>query len=45
MTTAAAIARLVHHSVILELNVQSYRLDESQRKKMERSDRAKQGVS
>ena len=26
MTTAAAIDRLVHHSVILELNVPSYRL-------------------
>jgi len=25
MTTAAAIDRLVHHSVILELNVPSYR--------------------
>ena len=25
MTTAAAIDRLVHHSVILELNVSSYR--------------------
>ena len=27
MTTAAAIDRLVHHSVILELNVPSYRAD------------------
>ena len=27
MTTAAAIDRLVHHSVIVELNVPSYRLD------------------
>jgi DNA replication protein DnaC len=26
-TTAAAIDRLVHHSVILELNVPSYRLE------------------
>jgi len=42
MTTAAAIDRLVHHSVILELNVQSYRLRESQRRK---ADRVKQGVS
>ncbi len=32
MTTAAAIDRLVHHSVILELNVKSYRLGESQKK-------------
>jgi DNA replication protein DnaC len=31
MTTAAAIDRLVHHSVILELNVPSYRLEEAQR--------------
>jgi len=29
MTTAAAIDRLVHHSVILELNLVSYRLEES----------------
>jgi len=29
MTTAAAIDRLVHHSVILELNVDSYRLEKS----------------
>jgi DNA replication protein DnaC len=27
MTTAAAIDRLVHHSVILELNISSYRMD------------------
>jgi len=32
MTTAAAIDRLVHHSVILELNLLSYRLEESKRK-------------
>jgi DNA replication protein DnaC len=30
MTTAAAIDRLVHHSVILELNVPSYRLETAQ---------------
>jgi DNA replication protein DnaC len=29
MTTAAAIDRLVHHSVILELNIPSYRLEHS----------------
>ena len=29
MTTAAAIDRLVHHSVILELNLPSYRLEHS----------------
>jgi len=33
MTTAAAIDRLVHHSVILELNISSYRLDEAKRTK------------
>lgn len=31
MTTAAAIDRLVHHSIILELNVQSYRLEHSKK--------------
>jgi len=41
MTTAAAIDRLVHHSVILELNLLSYRLEESQRKsRSEGEDRA-----
>jgi len=29
MTTAAAIDRLVHHSIILELNLPSYRLEAS----------------
>ena len=33
MTTAAAIDRLIHHSVILELNVPSFRLEESKREK------------
>lgn len=33
MTTAAAIDRLVHHSVILELNLSSYRLEQSQKAK------------
>ena len=33
MTTAAAIDRLVHHSVILELNLPSYRLEHSTAKK------------
>jgi DNA replication protein DnaC len=31
MTTAATIDRLVHHSVILELNVPGYRLEQAQR--------------
>jgi len=33
MTTAAAIDRLVHHSVVLELNVSSYRVEEAQKRK------------
>lgn len=33
MTTAAAIDRLVHHSVILELNVPSYRAQQAQKRK------------
>jgi len=33
MTTAAAIDRLVHHSIVMELNVQSYRLEVAQRQK------------
>jgi DNA replication protein DnaC len=33
MTTAAAIDRLVHHSVILEMNVSSYRLEQAKTKK------------
>jgi len=34
MTTAAAIDRLVHHSIILELNLSSYRLEHSQNKQI-----------
>jgi DNA replication protein DnaC len=33
MTAAAAIDRLVHHSVILELNIESYRMEVSQKNK------------
>ena len=33
MTTAAAIDRLVHHSVVLELNIDSYRLEESKKRR------------
>ena len=32
MTTAAAIDRLIHHSVIIELKIKSYRLDEAKSK-------------
>jgi hypothetical protein len=31
MTTAAAIDRLVHHSVILELNLPSYRIEQAKK--------------
>ena len=31
MTTAAAIDRLVHHSVILELNISSYRMEQAKK--------------
>ena len=34
MTTAAAIDRLVHHSVILELNIPSYRMEKAKNKKL-----------
>ena len=33
MTTAAAIDRLVHHSVILELNIDSYRMEQAKKEK------------
>ena len=33
MTTAAAIDRLVHHCVILELNLPSYRMEAAQKKR------------
>jgi len=29
MTTAAAIDRLVHHSIIVELNIPSFRLEQA----------------
>jgi DNA replication protein DnaC len=37
MTTAAAIDRLVHHSVILELNLPSYRLEQARKRSGGRS--------
>jgi len=37
MTTAAAIDRLVHHSIILELNLPSYRLEQSRIKSGKRT--------
>jgi DNA replication protein DnaC len=33
MTTAAAIDRLVHHSVVLELNVSGYRAEQAKKRK------------
>lgn len=44
MTTAAAIDRLVHHSVILELNLSSYRLEESKRKGQARKTDAREAA-
>jgi DNA replication protein DnaC len=41
MTTAAAIDRLVHHSVILELNLPSYRLEQSQKTQAEQEPQQK----
>lgn len=39
MTTAAAIDRLVHHSVILELNIPSYRLEQAKQAKADRAEK------
>ena len=44
MTTAAAIDRLVHHSIILELNLPSYRLEQA-KKKGAKTERRKEEVS
>jgi DNA replication protein DnaC len=38
MTTAAAIDRLVHHSVIVELNIPSYRAEQARKGKQGRAD-------
>ena len=34
MMTAAAVDRIVHHSVILELNIDSYRIDSAKKRKI-----------
>ncbi len=39
MTTAAAIDRLVHHSVIVELNIPSYRAEQAKKAKQGRPGR------
>jgi hypothetical protein len=41
MTTAAAIDRLVHHSVILELNVSSFRLENAKKPNADKADETK----
>jgi len=38
MTTAAAIDRLVHHSVILELNIPSYRAEQAKKSRQGSAD-------
>ncbi len=43
MTTAAAIDRLVHHSVIVELNVPSYRAEQARKSKQGRVDSGEAG--
>jgi DNA replication protein DnaC len=43
MTTAAAIDRLVHHSIILELNVASYRLEQSKKNRRNTRNNVKGG--
>ena len=43
MVTAAAIDRLVHHSVILELNIESYRMEVAKRNKSKKPDGSAKG--
>src|SRR5262249_24814649 len=45
MTTAAAIDRLVHHSVIVELNVSSYREEQAKKARHPRPAAAEEGSS
>jgi DNA replication protein DnaC len=44
MVTAAAIDRLVHHSVILELNIESYRMEAAKKKKSKKTDGPAKGA-
>ena len=39
MTTAAAIDRLVHHSIILEVNLESYRLEKAKKRGMKKEEK------
>ena len=41
MMTAAAVDRIVHHSVILELNIESYRINSAKKQKMAQKDQVK----
>lgn len=43
MTTAAAIDRLVHHSVIVELNIPSYRVEAAKKARQGRADAGESG--
>jgi hypothetical protein len=43
MTAAAAIDRLVDHSVILELNIESYRMEMAKKNKRKKSDNPTKG--
>jgi len=43
MTAAAAIDRLVHHSVILELNIESYRIEVAKKNKSKKPDGPAEG--
>ena len=36
MMTAAAVDRIVHHSVILELNIESYRINSAKKRKFKK---------
>lgn len=43
MVTAAAIDRMVHHSVILELNIESYRMEAAKKNKSKKPDEPAKG--
>jgi DNA replication protein DnaC len=43
MTTAAAIDRLVHHCIILELNIPSYRVEQAKKRQAEYGETEKEG--
>jgi DNA replication protein DnaC len=44
LTTAAAIDRLVHHSVILELNVASYRMETAKNSRKTKARKGKENT-